>query len=123
MPSFRICAYVAINLLCPMTLPLAPLTKRLRSVTGEPRVALARQNGKLKLRGTLSNGLTVFRNLDATDELTALDCAIDMTTACWRVRTPAHGFHPLGTSSATCGMRWKRSNRRGCGVDRSGHQP
>lgn len=79
-----------------MTIPLAPLTKRLRTVTGERRVALARQNGKLKLRGTLSNGLNVFRNLDATDELTALDCAIDMTKRLLAGKDPSPRLPPTG---------------------------
>ena len=61
-----------------MTIPLAPLTRRLRQDTGEKQVGLVRQNGKLKIRGSLSNGQNIFRDLKAADELTALDNAIDM---------------------------------------------
>ena len=61
-----------------MTIPLAPLTRRLRQDTGENRVGLVRQNGQLKVRGRLSKGQNISRDLNAADELIALDNAIDM---------------------------------------------
>ena len=61
-----------------MPIPLAPLSRRLRQNTGEKGVSLVRHNGKLKVRGHLTNGQSVFRDLEAADELTALDKARDL---------------------------------------------
>ena len=45
-----------------MSIPLAPLTKRLRQDTGEKGVSLVRRNGKFKVRGQLTNGQSLFRD-------------------------------------------------------------
>ena len=79
-----------------MTIPLAPLTRRLRQDTGEKRVGLVRQNGKLKVRGSLSNGQNIFRDLRAADELTALDNAVDMVKRLQSGKDPSARMPPTG---------------------------
>ena len=78
MAPIRVFTYFAIKALCPIPIPLAPLSRRLRQDTGEKRVSLVRHNGKLKVRGHLTNGQSVFRDLEAADELAALDKARDL---------------------------------------------
>ena len=45
-----------------MSIPLAPLTNRLRQDTGEKGVSIFRHNGKFNVRGQLTNGQSLFRD-------------------------------------------------------------
>ena len=79
-----------------MSIPLAPLTKRLRQDTGEKGVSLVRHNGKLKVRGQLTNGQSLFRDLQAADELAALDNARDLVQLLLEDKDPRALAPPTG---------------------------
>ena len=70
--------------------------KRQRQDTDEKRVSLVRHNGKLKVRGHLTNGQSVFRDLEAADELTALDKARDLVMRLLEGKDPRALAPPTG---------------------------